>query len=126
MVYLVSRWSWCIIAVTSALGSIAACGGDASAPPATRLIVNSTSATFLWEPPTTRSNGEVLSPDEIAGYKVYCSNQAGTDFYVVDVGFVTSYTVTALTHGIYYFNVTAYDRFDQESNPSNMMTVTVN
>lgn len=116
-------WPWGIMIAAATMGAVAACGGDTTQPLVSEPIVK---PTFLWEPPTTRVNGAKLGLGEIAGYKVYYSDQDSTVLRVLDVGIMTSHTVTALAPGTYHFNVTAYDTFLQESDPSITMTVTFN
>lgn len=59
-------------------------------------------ATLAWDP--------VLDSD-LAGYKIYWGITSGTYPNVVDVGNVTTYTVTGLTDcTIHYFSVKAYDQ----------------
>jgi len=67
--------------------------------------------TLAWDPNT--------EPD-LAGYKIYYGASSGTYTANVDVGNVTTYTVTGLTPGVtYYFVATAHDNFGNESGYSN-------
>jgi len=64
------------------------------------------------------------SPEtDIAGYKVYYGTASQNYDWVLDIGKVTTYTVTGLTSGFtYYFAVTAYDTSDLESTYSNQVS----
>jgi hypothetical protein len=55
----------------------------------------------------------------IAGYKVYVGNSSGTYGAPITTGNQTSFTVTGLTSGTYYFAVTAFDSQGNESDFSN-------
>ena len=78
------------------------------------------------------SNGQVTvawdaSPDPtIVGYKVYVGTTSGVySVSVVDVGNVTSYTVTGLQPGTVYIATTAYDQSGLESGFSNEVSATI-
>ena len=73
--------------------------------------------TLAWDP----------SVSMVDGYRLYSGTASGTYTAPIDVGSVTTYTVTGLTSGqTYYFAVTAYDRTDgQESGKSNEVSATV-
>jgi hypothetical protein len=72
--------------------------------------------TLAWD----ASNGVGLS-----GYKVYIGTGPGTYGSSIDVGNVTTYTVTGLGSGTYYFAVTAYDTSRLETGFSNEVFATV-
>lgn len=65
------------------------------------------------------------SPDPVAGYKVYVGNASGTYGPPINVGNQTTYTVTGLAPGTYYFAVTAYDSIGNESSYSNEVFKTI-
>jgi hypothetical protein len=72
--------------------------------------VDAAAVSLAWNP-----NGE---PD-LAGYKVYVGTLPGIYTQTFDVLRVTTYTVSNLAGGqTYYFAVTAYDVFANESRPS--------
>ncbi len=57
---------------------------------------------------------------DLAGYKLYYGNSSGSYQFSVDVGNVTSYTLSGLLEGqIYYFAATAYNVSQNESGFSN-------
>lgn len=66
-----------------------------------------------WTAPTTNSDGTVLS--DLAGYKVYYGTSSGSYASSVNVGNVTSYQITLADGSTYYFAVTAYDIYGNES-----------
>ncbi len=76
------------------------------------------SATLTWNPNT----------DAVAGYKVYFGTTSGTYGTPIDVGNVTTYTMTGLGQATYYFAVTAYNNVGVQSGFSNevakLVTVT--
>ncbi len=68
-------------------------------------------------------NGNTES--DIAGYKVYYGTASKAYDWVLDIGKVTTCTVTGLTTGrTYYFAVTAYDTSNLESTYSNEVSTT--
>jgi hypothetical protein len=81
-------------------------------------------ATLSWVAPTSNDNGTCLS--DPAGYKIYYGTSSGMYSRSIDVGNVTSYTVSDLTEGVtYYFAATAYDGSGNESDLSNEVSTTI-
>ena len=81
-------------------------------------------ATLTWNPPTTNTDGTPLT--DLAAYKVYYGTASGSYTTTVDVGNVTSYTVTGLNNNAtYYFATTAYDTSGNESGYSNEVSKTI-
>ena len=77
------------------------------------------SVTLEWDPPDG-------SPSDLAGYKIYYGNSSGNYTNSIDVGNVTTYTVTGLTEGLtYYFAATAYDIYENESDYSNEISTMI-
>lgn len=72
---------------------------------------------LTWEPPTMNMDDTPLT--DLGGYKVYFGSESGVYGNVVDVGNVVTYTTTSLPDGTYYFSVTAYDFYGNESGYSN-------
>jgi hypothetical protein len=79
---------------------------------------------LAWNAPTTNSDGTPLT--DLAGYKLYYGLVSGTYIHTIDVGNRTTYTVSSLESGrTYYFAVTAYDTFGNESDFSAEVLMTV-
>jgi len=77
---------------------------------------------FAWDAPTNPDGTPVT---EVAGYYLYWQDSSGV-LQRVDVGNQTTYTLPDLTGGMTYtVDVTAYDDADNESGPSNTVTVTI-
>lgn len=70
-------------------------------------------AELTWTAPTTTVAGEILT--NLAGYRVYYGTSPGGYTETIDVGNVTTTTITDLSPGTYYFAVTAYDSDGGES-----------
>ena len=70
--------------------------------------------TFRWVPPTTREDGSPLSPEEIAGYWLYCSQSRQGPFErEVDISVnVNQYTYHGTSS---YCKLSAYDTDGRES-----------
>lgn len=82
-------------------------------------------ATLSWVAPTQNSNGTALS--NLAGFKVYYgTNSASLNQVVaVDNAQATSYQVTGLTTGTWYFAVTSVTTTGTESAPSTIASKTI-
>ena len=64
--------------------------------------------------------------EDLAGYKVYFGMLPGAYTETIDVGYVTTYTVSDLVPGeTYFFALTAYDVFANESNYSTEISTTI-
>jgi hypothetical protein len=72
--------------------------------------------TLAWDP-----NVE----SDLAGYKVYYGKAPGVYGAPISLGTQTTYTVTGLAPGTYYFVVTAYNTSGLESGFSNEVSTTV-
>jgi hypothetical protein len=75
-------------------------------------------AALTWDAPTTNVDGSPLT--DLAGYKVYYGTTSGNYSTSIDVGNQTTYTVTGLGTGTFYFAITAYDTSGYESGYSNV------
>jgi hypothetical protein len=76
---------------------------------------------LAWQAPTTNEDGSPLS--DLAGYLVYYGTQSGTYSSTLDVGNMTSHTISISDQealgNTYYFAVTALDTSGNESSFSN-------
>lgn len=81
----------------------------------------SASIRLTWDPPAD-PNGN--PQQQVAGYYLYYGPDSGVYNVSIDVGFHTSLTVSDLqTNQPYYFAVTAYDEWDNESDFSHEVCV---
>ncbi|MCU7844541.1 MAG: fibronectin type III domain-containing protein [Candidatus Thiodiazotropha sp. (ex Monitilora ramsayi)] len=123
------RRSFHIIAVLIFTSVLTACGNNSSttsqnseaSPP-----VNAKDTVNLsWIAPSTRADGTYISPNELAGYKVYMGSSASNMEPLVDLNddTITQYTVNDLPAGSYYFAVSAYDADGLESGYSQVIQV---
>jgi hypothetical protein len=71
---------------------------------------------LIWDPSIT--------PD-VSGYKVYVGTSSGIYGAPITIGNQTSYTVTGLSNGTYYFVVTSFDLYGNESDFSNEVSATI-
>ncbi len=108
---------------------ISASNGSASASlPAFSITVNEVSngtASLNWTAVTQNTNGTALN--DLAGYKVYYGTSANAMNTVVDVAnpTVTSYIVSNLSSGTWYFGVVAYASDGSRSALSNIGNKTI-
>ena len=77
-------------------------------------------ATLSWVAPTENADGSVLS--DLAGYRVYYGTSSAALNMVVELSnpSLTTYMVTGLTAGTYYFALKAYTSANVESDLSNI------
>ncbi|MFZ5863437.1 MAG: fibronectin type III domain-containing protein [Nitrospirota bacterium] len=90
----------CVSAAPWALASLLLCAAPAFGA----------DAILSWNPNTE---------SDLAGYTVHYGTSSGVYSSVIPVGMVTTYTVTGLGPGTYYFAVTAQDLVGNSSTPSN-------
>jgi hypothetical protein len=81
------------------------------------------SVTLAWEEPSESEDGSALA--DLAGYKVYDGISSGSYTAVTDVGDATLFTSDPYPAGTYYFAVTAYDAWGNESDFSNEVVITI-
>lgn len=82
-------------------------------------------ATLSWTPPTSNTNGSALT--NLAGYRIYYGTSASAlnqQIQVANPG-LSTYVVTGLSKGTYYFAVRAYNSAGSESGLSNVVTKTI-
>ena len=73
-----------------------------------------TDVTIAWDAPSLNSDGTQL--DNLDGFNIYYGTQSGAYEHVVDVGNVTTGTVTGVDPTLnHYFSVTAYSDTQVES-----------
>lgn len=127
----------CGVAVVAAL--LSGCGGGGAQPASSQTSAGSSttatppvatnnstgSATLSWTAPTTNSNGTALT--DLAGYHVHYGTNAGSLTKVIDISSTgtSSYTVTGLTTGTWYFAISAYTNTGLESGLSNIGQKTI-
>jgi hypothetical protein len=91
---------------------------------AVNQISNGT-ATVNWTPPTDNSNGTALT--NLSGYQIHygtASNNLAQTVQVTNAG-LTSYTLSNLTAGTWYFAVTSYTSAGTQSSMSNVASKTI-
>jgi hypothetical protein len=91
---------------------------------AVNQISNGT-ATVNWTPPTDNSNGTALT--NLSGYQIHygtASNNLAQTVQVTNAG-LTSYTLSNLTAGTWYFAVTSYTTGGTQSSMSNVASKTI-
>ncbi|UCF19738.1 MAG: fibronectin type III domain-containing protein [Gemmatimonadota bacterium] len=84
------------------------------------------SVTIAWDAPTTNADGTPLS--DLAGYRIHFGEMSPltpANSAAIDVGNVTTYTITDLEAGTYYFAVRAIDLNGNASNLSNEVSAEV-
>jgi hypothetical protein len=82
-------------------------GAGGSIARSVSVTVTSGSATLSWSPPTQDAGGGTLTP--LSGYTIYYGNSQGSlaNSVVVSGAETTSYTVTGLGAGTWYFGIKA-------------------
>jgi hypothetical protein len=103
----------------SALASLAAFSINVTQP------VASNSASLSWAPPTQNTNGSALT--DLAGYTVYygTSSTDMTQTIQLTNPSLTSYVISNLPSGTYYFSIVAYASDGTQSAQSNLGSKTI-
>jgi hypothetical protein len=85
------------------------------------------SVSLSWISPDTRADGDYLSLNDLAGFKVYMGTSENSLRQLVDLNDnqITKYTVNNLAAGSYYFAVSAYDQDGLESGFSQVIRIDV-
>jgi hypothetical protein len=90
------------------------------------VVQNSSgTATLSWTPPTANSDGTTLT--NLAGYRIYYGTSASAltqQIQLANPG-LSTYVVSSLARGTYYFSVRAYNTSGVESTPSNVVSKTI-
>ena len=83
------------------------------------------SATLSWSPPTQNTDGTQLT--NLAGFRISYGKSAGALNQTIELGnsSVSTYTVTGLSSGTWYFAVKAYNSAGAESSQSNTASKTI-
>jgi hypothetical protein len=101
---------------------------QASLPPFSIAVnqISNGAATITWTPPVANVDGSALT--NLAGYRIYYGPNTSSltqSVQVTNIG-TSSYTVSNLTSGTWYFGVTAYTSSGLESSMSNVAAKAVN
>lgn len=93
-------------------------------PPSTPAPTNNT-ATLTWTAPTTNTNGSALT--NLAGYEIHYGTTAGALTNTINIPNpgATTYVVTNLTAGTWYFAMSAYTNTGLASPMSNVGSKTI-
>ncbi|MBP8924962.1 MAG: fibronectin type III domain-containing protein [Pseudomonadales bacterium] len=87
----------------------------------------SRSATLSWSVPTTRANGSLLAPSELAGYEIYITTEKSGTSTVVEIPdpLKFSHKLRNLAPDTYHFAVSALDTNGMTSELSRVVTKTI-
>lgn len=107
--------------------SLAACGsvGTGTGSSAANTTLGGGSANLEWSPVTTTTSGAAL--EDLAGYKVYygMSRDNLANLVVLADPGATSYLVSGLSAGTWYFGIVAYTNNGDESPLSDVVSKTL-
>ncbi|HZT02728.1 MAG TPA: fibronectin type III domain-containing protein [Steroidobacteraceae bacterium] len=115
-----------ICGLAASIVLLSGCGGGSSGSSVSSTPPASTgSATLTWNAPTANTNGSALN--DLAGYHVHWGASASSLTQTVDVpsASTTTYVVSGLSAGTWYFGVTAYTNTGLESALSNVGSKTI-
>jgi hypothetical protein len=100
---------------------------SASLPPFSIAVsaAQAGAATLTWLTPTENTDGTAL--DDLAGFRIRYGRDPGamTEVQSIPSPGITSAVVENLTHGTWYFTLSAYNRAGVESEPSNIVQKTI-
>jgi len=89
---------------------------------ATANAQDAVDTTTRWKAPTVRENGDAITPEEIASYKLYMIKDGELSLGAT-IASGTSHSFKVLAGKCYDLYVTAVDTNNLESKPSNTITV---
>jgi hypothetical protein len=91
----------------------------------TTTPVTAGSATVSWVAPMLNTDGSTLT--DLAGFRIYFGTNSASLAYMVNVtnAQATSYVVSGLTSGTWYFAVTSYSSDGSESSRSAVASKTI-
>jgi len=117
-----------LLLVTVLLTLLSACGtqdSTSAGSAASQNTISNDNVNLSWAPPSTRADGSYLPITELAGYRVYMGTSDNNLKPLVDLNdeTITSYTVSDLPAGSYYFSVSAYDMNGLESGFSQVVLI---
>ena len=98
---------------------------SSSSGPTTTVKSGTGTAQISWTPPTTTTDGSTLL--NLAGYDIYYGTSPSALTQQVQVSNIglTTYDVTGLGSGTWYFVVTSYTTDGTQSAPSNVVSHTI-
>ncbi|MET0067984.1 MAG: fibronectin type III domain-containing protein [Candidatus Thiodiazotropha sp.] len=102
--------------------ALSACGGGGGSGDAQPSSTADTSKPMLnWVPPSTRTDNSFLDLSEIQGYKIYGGPSSYNLELLADLddSQITSYDLTGMEPGEYYFGIVVYDILGLQSQISN-------
>ncbi len=109
--------------------SLAGCGSGGGSTPSSVNTGNSGAGTvpvgvakLSWTAP---ANSDGTQSNAFTGFKIYYGTSPQSYSSSANAGMVTSYTISGLAPGTYYFAVTAYDAAGNESSYSNEASKTI-
>jgi hypothetical protein len=109
--------------------TVISCARDGVSGTASLEVTPPPVVTLTWDAPTSYSDGTPLNPSvDIASYKIYYGTSSGVYTHVVSIPSPSTATVTetlTLTHGTFYFAVSAVDSAGQESDYSGEEATTI-
>ncbi|MCG8017174.1 MAG: hypothetical protein JAY97_13260 [Candidatus Thiodiazotropha sp. 'RUGA'] len=93
---------------------LTACGGGGGGGDDDSTPVNPSdnqAQQLSWVAPSTRTDGSFLDLSELAGYKIYSGPSSNNLELIADIedGHVTSYDLSSMNAGSYFFGIVAYD-----------------
>jgi fibronectin type 3 domain-containing protein len=114
-----------ILPALVAVAVFSGCGGGAPTVASNVVAAPTGAATLTWEAPTLNTDGTALS--NLSGFNIYygTSPTSLTQKESIASPSTTSYTLSNLTSGAWYFGVTAYDSAGYESALSNTGAVVI-
>ena len=98
---------------------------DTSSGTGTGTSSSTGTATLAWTAPTRNTNGTPLT--DLAGYTILYGTDADSMTNTINVPSpsTTTYEISNLSHGTYYFEIVAYASGGVESPPSNVGSITI-
>ena len=84
-------------------------------------------ANLAWSVPTTRENGELLSPSELAGYEIYIAHEESNKDWIVAIAdpLANKHIIEGLDIGTYHFAISVLDNNGLKSVLSEVVSTSI-
>jgi hypothetical protein len=116
-----NRTALLTISLSMALTACGGGGGSGDEQPTTTTTEETSKPVLNWVAPSTRTDDTSLNLSEISGYKIYSGPSSTNLELIAEIADsdATSYDLSGIESGEYYFGIVVYDIYGLHSKISN-------
>ncbi|MEJ2423142.1 MAG: hypothetical protein P8101_01610 [Candidatus Thiodiazotropha sp.] len=116
-----NRTALLTISLSMALTACGGGGGSGDEQPTTTTTEETSKPVLNWVAPSTRTDDTALNLSEISGYKIYSGPSSTNLELIAEIADsdATSYDLSGIESGEYYFGIVVYDIYGLHSKISN-------